>query len=105
MNQHLAAMARQGLVPALGRGEVQELARYKLPNFILLCNFRRERQLEGIAKAKAAGVYKGRTASINAAVVREMRTGRKSAEPRSPHGTTASASPCCLAPGCSVKRD
>jgi DNA invertase Pin-like site-specific DNA recombinase len=34
-------------------------------------NLRRERQLEGIAKAKAAGVYKGRPASINAARVRE----------------------------------
>jgi hypothetical protein len=30
-------------------------------------NLRRERQLEGIAKAKAAGVYKGRPASINEA--------------------------------------
>jgi DNA invertase Pin-like site-specific DNA recombinase len=30
-------------------------------------NLRRERQLEGIAKAKAAGVYKGRPASIDAA--------------------------------------
>jgi DNA invertase Pin-like site-specific DNA recombinase len=29
-------------------------------------NLRRERQLEGIAKAKAAGVYKGRPASIDA---------------------------------------
>jgi Resolvase, N terminal domain len=28
-------------------------------------NLRRERQLEGIAKAKAAGVYKGRPASID----------------------------------------
>jgi DNA invertase Pin-like site-specific DNA recombinase len=27
-------------------------------------NLRRERQLEGIAKAKAAGVYKGRSPSI-----------------------------------------
>src|SRR5450631_429999 len=33
-------------------------------------NLRRERQLEGIAKAKAAGVYKGRPASIDAAQVR-----------------------------------
>jgi DNA invertase Pin-like site-specific DNA recombinase len=32
-------------------------------------NLRRERQLEGIAKAKAAGVYKGRPASIDAAKV------------------------------------
>jgi DNA invertase Pin-like site-specific DNA recombinase len=36
-------------------------------------NLRRERQLEGIAKAKVAGVYKGRPASINAARVREMK--------------------------------
>jgi DNA invertase Pin-like site-specific DNA recombinase len=36
-------------------------------------NLRRERQLEGIAKAKAAGVYKGRPASINALRVRELK--------------------------------
>jgi Resolvase, N terminal domain/Helix-turn-helix domain of resolvase len=36
-------------------------------------NLRRERQLEGIAKAKAAGVYKGRPASIDAAEVRAMK--------------------------------
>ena len=36
-------------------------------------NLRRERQLEGIAKAKAEGVYKGRTASIDVARVREMK--------------------------------
>jgi DNA invertase Pin-like site-specific DNA recombinase len=36
-------------------------------------NLRRERQLEGIAKAKAAGVYKGRPASIDAAQVRELK--------------------------------
>jgi DNA invertase Pin-like site-specific DNA recombinase len=36
-------------------------------------NLRRERQLEGIAKAKAAGVYKGRPASINATQVRAMK--------------------------------
>ena len=36
-------------------------------------NLRRERQLEGIAKAKAAGVYKGRPASIDAAKVRDLR--------------------------------
>jgi DNA invertase Pin-like site-specific DNA recombinase len=38
-------------------------------------NLRRERQLEGIAKAKAkaAGVYKGRQASIDAARVRQMK--------------------------------
>jgi hypothetical protein len=36
-------------------------------------NLRRERQLEGIAKAKAAGVYKGRPASIDATKVRELK--------------------------------
>jgi hypothetical protein len=36
-------------------------------------NLRRERQLEGIAKAKAAGVYKGRPGSIDAALVRELK--------------------------------
>src|SRR5947207_6353348 len=36
-------------------------------------NLRRERQLEGIAKAKTAGVYKGRPVSINAAEVRELK--------------------------------
>jgi DNA invertase Pin-like site-specific DNA recombinase len=36
-------------------------------------NLRRERQLEGIAKAKEAGVYKGRPASIDAVQVRQMK--------------------------------
>jgi DNA invertase Pin-like site-specific DNA recombinase len=36
-------------------------------------NLRRERQLEGIAKAKAAGVYKGRPASIDAGEVRKLK--------------------------------
>ncbi|MFT4096120.1 MAG: recombinase family protein [Rhodoblastus sp.] len=35
-------------------------------------NLRRERQLEGIAKAKAAGVYKGRPTTIDPATVRKM---------------------------------
>jgi DNA invertase Pin-like site-specific DNA recombinase len=35
-------------------------------------NIRRERQLEGIAKAKAAGVYKGRPPSIDVAKVRAL---------------------------------
>ena len=34
---------------------------------------RRERQLEGIAKAKAAGVYRGRKPSVDAAAVRSLR--------------------------------
>jgi DNA invertase Pin-like site-specific DNA recombinase len=38
-------------------------------------NLRRERQLEGIAKAKAAGVYRGRPASIDADQVRQLRLG------------------------------
>ena len=36
-------------------------------------NLRRERQMEGIAKAKAAGVYKGRKPSINVDDVKRMR--------------------------------
>jgi DNA invertase Pin-like site-specific DNA recombinase len=36
-------------------------------------NLRRERQLEGIAKAKAAGVDKGRPPSIEASRVRELK--------------------------------
>ncbi len=36
-------------------------------------NLRKERQAEGIAKAKAEGVYKGRKPSIDAAAVRELK--------------------------------
>jgi DNA invertase Pin-like site-specific DNA recombinase len=36
-------------------------------------NLRRERQLEGIAKAKAAGVYRGRKPSIDRAAVAQLR--------------------------------
>jgi DNA invertase Pin-like site-specific DNA recombinase len=36
-------------------------------------NLRRERQMEGIAKAKVEGVYKGRKPSIDLAQVREMK--------------------------------
>ncbi len=36
-------------------------------------NLRRERQLEGIAKAKAAGVYKGRPPSIDAEPIRALK--------------------------------
>lgn len=36
-------------------------------------NLRRERQMEGILKAKAAGVYKGRPASIDSKLVRELK--------------------------------
>jgi DNA invertase Pin-like site-specific DNA recombinase len=36
-------------------------------------NLRKERQLEGIAKAKAAGVYKGRKPSVDVAQVRSLK--------------------------------
>jgi len=36
-------------------------------------NLRRERQLEGVAKAKARGVYKGRPPTIDAVKVRELK--------------------------------
>jgi len=35
-------------------------------------NLRRERQLEGIAKAKAAGVYKGRRPSLDIGEIRKL---------------------------------
>jgi DNA invertase Pin-like site-specific DNA recombinase len=44
-------------------------------------NLRRERQLEGIAKAKAAGVYKGRPASIDGGRIRELKAQGMRAEP------------------------
>lgn len=37
-------------------------------------NLRKERQMEGVAKAKAAGKYKGRPASINADHIRQMKS-------------------------------
>jgi DNA invertase Pin-like site-specific DNA recombinase len=40
-------------------------------------NLRRERQLEGIAAAKARGVYKGRRAHIDPAAVRQLRDQEK----------------------------
>src|SRR5690606_25689470 len=42
-------------------------------------NLRRERQMEGIAKAKAAGVYRGRKASIDVERVRQLRAEGKGA--------------------------
>jgi DNA invertase Pin-like site-specific DNA recombinase len=36
-------------------------------------NIRRERQLEGIAKAKQAGIYKGRPASVDVTRVRQLK--------------------------------
>lgn len=44
-------------------------------------NLRRERQMEGIAKAKARGVYKGRKPSVDAERVRRLReAGRRPTE-------------------------
>ena len=40
-------------------------------------NLRKERQAEGIAAAKARGVYKGRKPKIDAAVVRKLRFGEE----------------------------
>ncbi len=37
-------------------------------------NLRRERQIEGIAKAKAAGVYKGRPATIDAGEISRLKS-------------------------------
>ena len=37
-------------------------------------NLRRERQLEGIAKAKSNGVYKGRPAAIDPAAVKQLKS-------------------------------
>ena len=36
-------------------------------------NLRRERQLEGIAKAKAAGIYNGRKPSINVSEIEKLK--------------------------------
>ena len=47
-------------------------------------NLRKERPLEGIAKVKAAGVYRGRQPSIDPARVRELKAqGRQGAPYRS----------------------
>jgi DNA invertase Pin-like site-specific DNA recombinase len=42
-------------------------------------NLRKERQLEGIAKAKSAGVYKGRPQTIDTARIRELKASGKGA--------------------------
>ena len=42
-------------------------------------NLRRERQMEGIAKAKEKGVYKGRKPSVDVQKVKELRDGGKGA--------------------------
>jgi DNA invertase Pin-like site-specific DNA recombinase len=42
-------------------------------------NLRRERQLEGIAKAKAAGVYKGRKRSVPVEQVKQLKAAGRGA--------------------------
>jgi DNA invertase Pin-like site-specific DNA recombinase len=42
-------------------------------------NLRRERQLEGIAKAKAAGVYKGRKRSVSVEQVKQLKAAGRGA--------------------------
>ncbi len=42
-------------------------------------NLRRERQMEGIGRAKAEGIYKGRPTTIDAVQVRELKAGGMSA--------------------------
>jgi DNA invertase Pin-like site-specific DNA recombinase len=58
-------------------------------------NLRRERQLEGIAKAKAAGVYKGRRPSIDSDKVRELK-GRASGRPKLPRPSRSAERPCIV---------
>jgi DNA invertase Pin-like site-specific DNA recombinase len=57
-------------------------------------NLRRERQLEGIAKAKAACVYKGRPASIDAAQVRAMKAQGLGALRKSQRPSRSAGSSC-----------
>jgi Resolvase, N terminal domain len=57
-------------------------------------NLRRERQAEGIAKAKAAGVYKGRLASIDAAAVLEMKAAGMGPPLRSPRRSISAVRAC-----------
>jgi hypothetical protein len=56
-------------------------------------NLRRERQLEGIAKVKAAGVYKGRPASMDAAQVRATKAQGKAASEIAKFRRIAEAAP------------
>jgi DNA invertase Pin-like site-specific DNA recombinase len=60
-------------------------------------NLRRERQLEGIAKAKAAGVYKGRPSRALTGLRWRSSGQRVSDRQRSPRGS-ASAGRRCIGP-------
>jgi DNA invertase Pin-like site-specific DNA recombinase len=55
-------------------------------------NLRKERQLEGIADAKARGVYKGRKASIDPSKVKEMKANGIGPSPPSAAATLSAAS-------------
>jgi DNA invertase Pin-like site-specific DNA recombinase len=54
-------------------------------------NLRRERQLEGIAQAKARGVYRGRKPSIDMAEIRRLATRTVWERPRSRAGSASGA--------------
>jgi hypothetical protein len=60
--------------------------------YIILFNIRRERHLEGIAKAKAAGVQKGRVTSIDADPVRKLKADGLERR-RSPRHSTSGGHP------------
>lgn len=62
---------RIGSVVFNGSGDGSGGPRRRL--FTFETNLRRERQIEGIAKAKKAGVYKGRKPSINVDQVRSLK--------------------------------
>ena len=58
-------------------------------------NLRKERQAEGIAKAKAAGIYKGRPPSIDASKVRELKK-KASARRRLPKHSRSGGRRCIV---------
>jgi DNA invertase Pin-like site-specific DNA recombinase len=51
----------------------------KIPQSNKSTNLRKERQLEGIAKAKAAGVYKGRPPTLDVEAIRALKADGKGA--------------------------
>ena len=57
-------------------------------------NPRKERQLEGIAKAKAAGVYKGRPASIDPAQTQQLKAEGMGPSQTAKHGLKRGAKAC-----------
>lgn len=59
-------------------------------------DIRRERQREGIDRAKAAGVYKGRKPTVDAGAVRALKEEGLGVA-RSP-SASGSAAPACIAP-------